>query len=105
MITSIRKIMNNNQPLVSAYQYDQLNRIIEAKYFNQTNSTTPTISATNEWNNVFSYDPNGNILTQMRKGYGETKLSTACPCEHNAVTNCTDMEYQAQRNTEFVIVK
>jgi outer membrane protein OmpA-like peptidoglycan-associated protein len=39
------------------------------------------------------------------KGYGETKFSSACPCENNAITNCTDIEYQAERNTQFIIIK
>lgn len=38
------------------------------------------------------------------KGYGETKLSSNCPCENNNITNCTDEEYKAQRNTEFIII-
>ncbi len=38
------------------------------------------------------------------KGYGETKLSINCPCENNNITNCTDEEYKAQRNTEFIII-
>lgn len=27
-----------------------------------------------------------------------------CPCENNNITNCTDEEYKAQRNTEFIII-
>lgn len=38
-------------------------------------------------------------------GYGETKISSTCACENNALTNCTENDYQLQRNTEFVIIK
>jgi outer membrane protein OmpA-like peptidoglycan-associated protein len=39
------------------------------------------------------------------KGYGETMFSEACPCENNAITTCTDAEYQKERNSVFTIVK
>ncbi len=39
------------------------------------------------------------------KGFGETKVSSTCACEGNALTSCTEVEYQLQRNTEFVIIK
>ncbi len=38
-------------------------------------------------------------------GYGETKVSSTCACENNALTHCSETDYQLQRNTEFVIVK
>ena len=38
-------------------------------------------------------------------GYGETKISSTCACEDNAITHCTETDYQLQRNTEFVIIK
>lgn len=38
-------------------------------------------------------------------GYGETKISSSCACEGNALTNCSETEYQLQRNTEFIIIK
>lgn len=38
-------------------------------------------------------------------GYGETKVSSTCACENNALTNCSESDYQLQRNTEFVIIK
>jgi hypothetical protein len=47
--------------------------------------------------------------TQAKNVYwmvnGETKVSSTCACENNALTNCTETEYQLQRNTEFVIIK
>lgn len=38
-------------------------------------------------------------------GYGETKISSTCACEDNALTHCSETDYQLQRNTEFVIIK
>ena len=55
-------------PMLNAYKYDQLNRLLEAR------SYTDGLSG-NEWNptsyddkyfNKFTYDANGNILTQKR---------------------------------------
>jgi len=38
------------------------------------------------------------------KGNGEAKLSEACPCEGKVIPNCTENEYQKERNTEFIIM-
>jgi len=37
------------------------------------------------------------------KGYGEAKESIDCPCENEVTTDCSDNEYQRQRNTKFII--
>lgn len=56
-------------PMLNAYKYDQLNRLLESR------SYTDGLSG-NEWNptsyggkyfNKFTYDANGNILTQQRR--------------------------------------
>lgn len=39
------------------------------------------------------------------KGYGESKLVNDCGCEGNVVSDCTEEEHQANRRTEFRIVK
>jgi outer membrane protein OmpA-like peptidoglycan-associated protein len=39
------------------------------------------------------------------KGYGETKLVNRCECEGDIVSDCTAQEHQANRRTEFIIVK
>jgi len=39
------------------------------------------------------------------KGYGETKLINKCECEGKVITPCTEEEHQANRRTEFIIVK
>ncbi len=59
-------------PLGSAYYYDQLNRISEAKSFDNFNYGTNnwqggSTSYSGMYNNQFTYDANGNILTQLRK--------------------------------------
>ncbi|MES2778298.1 MAG: OmpA family protein [Bacteroidota bacterium] len=38
-------------------------------------------------------------------GLGETKISSTCACEDDALTHCSETDYQLQRNTEFLIVK
>ena len=68
MYTAIKKFNLNNLPLLSAYRYDQLNRLAEARYFDVT-SANALVQKT-EWNNLFRYDANGNILTQRRNGAG-----------------------------------
>lgn len=39
------------------------------------------------------------------KGYGETKLINKCECEGKVIIPCTEDEHQANRRTEFIIVK
>lgn len=39
------------------------------------------------------------------KGYGESQLINDCGCEGNVVSDCTEEEHQANRRTEFKIVK
>jgi len=39
------------------------------------------------------------------KGYGESQLVNDCECEGDVVSDCTDQEHQANRRTEFKIIK
>ncbi|WP_317898074.1 OmpA family protein [Aurantibacillus circumpalustris] len=39
------------------------------------------------------------------KGYGETKLINACSCDMVDAGNCTEEDHQANRRTEFIIIK
>lgn len=39
------------------------------------------------------------------KGYGESKLINKCECEGKKVVPCSEDEHQANRRTEFIIVK
>ena len=53
-----------------AYKYDQLNRLKQAKGFTQytasTNAWAASSGASGEHNNFFTFDANGNIVTQQR---------------------------------------
>tara|TARA_Y100000385_G_C13108540_1_gene650194 strand:- start:7555 stop:9864 length:2310 start_codon:yes stop_codon:yes gene_type:complete len=39
------------------------------------------------------------------KGYGESQLVNECECEDNVVVECSEEEHQANRRTEFKVVK
>ncbi len=55
-------------PMLNAYKYDQLNRLLEARSYESglsSNVWNPT-AYNNEYRNTFTYDANGNILTQSR---------------------------------------
>ena len=39
------------------------------------------------------------------KGYGESKLVNDCGCEGSVTSDCSEEEHQANRRTEFKIVK
>ena len=61
-------------PLTYGYRYDQLNRIVRMDAFtgleNSDNSFTP--SRIDDYHEEVSYDPNGNIRSYLRNGYGGT---------------------------------
>jgi hypothetical protein len=72
MVTAILPFMNAFNPQARAYNYDQLNRIKDAYTYNQVNlgsniwsTTAPAVS---DYEEHFSYDPNGNIMTLQRNG-------------------------------------
>ncbi len=58
-------------PQGTAYKYDQLNRLLESKAFTNIdvgdNEWQSGSSYIGRYHNLFSYDANGNILTQLRK--------------------------------------
>jgi len=58
-------------PQGTAYKYDQLNRLVEMKAWQNLNSTNNTwgtgLTYNGMYNNKFSYDANGNILTVLAK--------------------------------------
>ncbi|HEX7414051.1 MAG TPA: hypothetical protein VF411_08390 [Bacteroidia bacterium] len=73
MVTSIIKPDTNYAPQTilpqgTAYQYDQLNRLTQMKAFTNISANAfGTTTYTGTYNNRFSYDANGNILSQVRK--------------------------------------
>ncbi|MBI3518043.1 MAG: hypothetical protein HY062_01630 [Bacteroidetes bacterium] len=67
------------KPLGNAYKYDQLNRLTEARTYdnlstatNQWDLTAPTVP--DRYLNKFTYDANGNIMTQLRKDSAATTI-------------------------------
>jgi len=66
-------------PQGTAYKYDQLNRLVEMKAWQNLNSTNNTwgtgLTYNGMYNNKFSYDANGNILTQLRKDASGTAIN------------------------------
>jgi hypothetical protein len=82
-------------PQGMAYNYDQLNRLLSAKAFvnldMQTNTWQSGSMYTNRYFNEFTYDANGNILTQVR--YAENGMQ---------IENLT---YQYNRNTNGDMVQ
>ncbi|SFH37188.1 RHS repeat-associated core domain-containing protein [Pedobacter insulae] len=78
MVQAVRPLMTANQPMANIYRYDQLNRITE-----MTTKTDVNVAGNiwegiadieSDYMNTFSYDPNGNIKTQVRYGAGTSKI-------------------------------
>lgn len=91
MVTAIGKFMTYGKPLASNYEYDQLNRITSAKYVNNfdisSNTWENTGSFLTDWQNTFTYDENGNILTQERNGAGSLTAMDNLTYKYHANSN------------------
>jgi RHS repeat-associated protein len=62
--------------MYNSYKYDQLNRIKAHNAFTGASATSYTAHTnTNEHKNTFTYDANGNILTQTRNGSSASGLA------------------------------
>lgn len=57
-----------NSPMVYGYQYDQLNRLVNMDAFTSSDANWGTLTATNDYKEQISYDPNGKILDFARWG-------------------------------------
>lgn len=78
MVTAIEPFMaasGPNKPLATLYHYDQLNRLLRDTVDLENFDPTPTTgnkwlpgSLDQRWSNSFTYDANGNILSQHRNG-------------------------------------
>lgn len=81
MITTItRPDTREVLPLGNAYKYDQLNRLSQSKSFDNIdlsgNAWGNTGTYDNKYYNAFSYDANGNILTQIRHDSTGTRIDS-----------------------------
>jgi RHS repeat-associated protein len=68
-----------SQPQGASYKYDQLNRLIEMQAYQNIDVPSNTwqggATYAGMYNNIFSYDANGNILTQLRKNQSGTSIN------------------------------
>jgi RHS repeat-associated protein len=82
-------------PQGMAYSYDQLNRLLSAKAFTNLDAVTNTWQSGSVYNNSyfneFTYDANGNILTQKRHDQSGNAIE--------------DLTYQYARNTGGEIIQ
>jgi RHS repeat-associated protein len=71
MVTAIGEFMKNGEsPQATVYHYDQLNRLTNMNTyasFNFSSQSWNSGSLSDNYQNSFTYDANGNILTQFRK--------------------------------------
>jgi len=80
-----------NNPKLYNYHYDQLNRLTGMDVLNGTNTGlnlwTNNLTPSNDYTEKASYDPNGNILTYIRHGYGATPAMDSMTYHYQAGTN------------------
>ncbi len=94
MQTAITNPMDKKtMPMLSAYRYDQLQRLSESRSYEQdlnSNEWNPT-SYKDEYYNIFAYDANGNILEQNRHKRDGTQIE--------------NLKYQYQRDSYDKIIR
>jgi hypothetical protein len=76
----------DKMPMLNAYKYDQLNRLNESRSYESglaSNVWNPT-TYNNEYFNAFTYDANGNILTQERHKRDGTRIDSLVYGYHKA---------------------
>ena len=80
-----------NAPKLYNYRYDQLNRLTGMDMLNGTNNGinlwTSGLTPSNDYKEKASYDPNGNILTYIRHGYGATPAMDSMTYHYQDTTN------------------
>jgi RHS repeat-associated protein len=81
-------------PLGNAYRYDQLNRLKEARSFNNINlsGNTWNTGGTAMYYNAFDYDANGNIIHQVRKDDANVTIDDMAYYYEN-MSGATDSKY------------
>ena len=79
MVTTISDLNNNPLPQLTAYKYDQLNRIKQMKAYRDINLSINAwgtgASSDGSYQENFSYDAYGNILTLKRNGLATTNVN------------------------------
>src|SRR4029078_12965966 len=92
----------NPLPQINAYRYDQLNRILQSRSFDNV------VASTNKWGtgpayqgryfNNFSYDANGNIVYQKRYDSGGAILDQFHYLYDSAASCANSTAYRTMRN-------
>ena len=80
-------------PMLNAYKYDQLNRLVESRSYEAglaSNVWNP-LSYGNSYYNAFTYNTDGNILSQQRHKRDGTKIE--------------DLTYRYQRNNDGELIR
>ncbi len=88
-------------PQANAYQYDQLNRVLASRSFDNfdlaNNKWNSGSTYANRYFNQFSYDANGNIINQAR--YGETGgIIDQFHYLYDSLNSCNDTTMRTVRN-------
>jgi RHS repeat-associated protein len=88
MVTTITNTSTNAAlPQATLYGYDQLNRLITTKAWANLNTTTNVWgnnTYTGLYQNDFTYDANGNIVTQLRKNDAGTTIDNLTYSYYNS---------------------
>jgi outer membrane protein OmpA-like peptidoglycan-associated protein len=97
-LDKIVKVMNENPKMV--IELASHTDCISSKGFNQTLSNNRAKASASYIKTRIS-----NPSRISGKGYGETKLVNGCPCEGEVVSECSEDQHQANRRTEFIVIK
>lgn len=94
-------------PNAFTYQYDQLNRLMQAQAYDNldiaANAWQPTTAGSTKYFNTFTYDANGNILTQVRNDGSGATFDNLTYNYNNATTTNGKTQNRLYHVNDFVL--
>ncbi|HWB93838.1 MAG TPA: RHS repeat-associated core domain-containing protein [Puia sp.] len=90
MGVNIKKL---NSPLLYSYQYDQLNRLTHMDAWKRTSTAWSALTASTDYQENVTYDPNGNILTYHRNRENTGSSNQMDQLQYNYISGTNQLDH------------
>ena len=82
-----------NAPILYSYQYDQLNRLAHMDAWKRTSNAWSSLTASTDYQENVTYDPNGNILTYHRNRETTGSGNQMDQLQYNYITGTNQLDH------------
>jgi RHS repeat-associated protein len=82
-----------NAPLLYSYQYDQLNRLTHMDAWKRTSTAWSALTASTDYQENVTYDPNGNILTYHRNRETVSSSNQMDQLQYNYISGTNQLDH------------